>query len=38
MQIKEIDILEFRKDVYKHYKTLFPLSERKRIYTYKEII
>lgn len=38
MKIKEIDILEFRKDVYKHYKKLFPPSERKRIYVYKKIV
>ena len=29
MKIKEIDILEFRKEVYKHYKKLFPPRERK---------
>ncbi len=38
MNIKGIDLLEFRKDVYKHYKKLFPPSERKRIYVYKKIV
>ena len=38
MNIKEIDLLEFRKDIYKYYKKLFPSSERKRIYVYKKIV
>lgn len=38
MNIKEIDLLEFRKDVYNHYKKLFLPSERKRIYVYKKIV